>query len=207
MAHGTACSPESPGFRRGLFVWVARRPRSPGWKPGDTGCENHPAVDAARLRGITASHLSRMAHGTACDPESPGFRRGLFVWVACRPRSPGWKPGDTGCENHPAGDAARLRGITASHLSCMAHGTACSPESPGFRRGLFVWVACRPRSPGWRIQRSSTAAFGRRSVNVVPTPGVLSTATVPPCACTMCLTIASPRPVPPCWRLRALSTR
>ena len=37
--------------------------------------------------------------------------------------------------------------------------------------------------------------------------GVLSTATVPPWAWTMCLTIDRPRPVPPSLRLRPLSTR
>jgi hypothetical protein len=48
MGSGKACHPESPGFRRGLFVC----PRSPGWQPGDTGHENHPAIHAARLHAI-----------------------------------------------------------------------------------------------------------------------------------------------------------
>ena len=35
-------------------------------------------------------------------------------------------------------------------------------------------------------------------MNVEPRPSWLATRTSPPCARTMCLTIASPRPVPPC---------
>ena len=43
--------------------------------------------------------------------------------------------------------------------------------------------------------------------NVLPRPGALVTETSPPCSVTMCLTIESPRPVPPSSRERALSTR
>jgi hypothetical protein len=46
MVNGEASDPVSPGFRRGLFVTFARVTRSPGWKPGDSGCENHPAIHA-----------------------------------------------------------------------------------------------------------------------------------------------------------------
>jgi predicted kinase len=42
---------------------------------------------------------------------------------------------------------------------------------------------------------------------VVPCPSVLSIVSSPPCAMTRCLTIASPSPVPPSSRDRALSTR
>ena len=41
----------------------------------------------------------------------------------------------------------------------------------------------------------------------LPWPGVLSTVTRPPWAWAMCLTMASPRPVPPILRLRPASTR
>ena len=37
---------------------------------------------------------------------------------------------------------------------------------------------------------------GSRTRTVVPTPGTLSTAIVPPCACTMWSTMTRPRPVP-----------
>jgi len=43
MAPGKVCHPESPGCRRRLLV---PNPKSPGWKPGDSGNENHPAVHA-----------------------------------------------------------------------------------------------------------------------------------------------------------------
>ena len=45
---------------------------------------------------------------------------------------------------------------------------------------------------------------GNFSVNVDPSPGVLATSTVPPWAWAMCLTIDSPRPVPPMSREREL---
>lgn len=51
--------------------------------------------------------------------------------------------------------------------------------------------------------------FTFRSVkeNVLPAPGSLRTVIRSPCASTMCLTIANPRPVPPCSRERPLSVR
>ena len=48
---------------------------------------------------------------------------------------------------------------------------------------------------------------GRVKKNVAPLPGSLFTQTLPPWFCTMCLTMDKPRPVPPCSRERALSTR
>ena len=58
--------------------------------------------------------------------------------------------------------------------------------------------------------RSSLRQTGRTLTvkkNVVPQPTALSAQTFPPWLCTMCLTMASPRPVPPLSRERALSTR
>ena len=55
--------------------------------------------------------------------------------------------------------------------------------------------------------RPTFAAAGRRTWNVVPLPTWLSTVTVPFILSTTCFTIESPRPVPPTWRERALSTR
>ena len=45
------------------------------------------------------------------------------------------------------------------------------------------------------------------NVNVLPFPGALSTPMVPPCASTMCFTIARPSPVPPTSRDRSRSMR
>jgi MFS family permease len=71
-----------------------------------------------------------------------------------------------------------------------------------------LWLSIRAANPSpaaWLPDAHRTA--GIRTVKVLPTPGVLSTVMVPPWACTMCLTIERPRPVPPSLRLRALSTR
>jgi hypothetical protein len=48
---------------------------------------------------------------------------------------------------------------------------------------------------------------GSRNVKVLPTPSLLSTQMVPPCASTMAFTIDNPKPAPPCVRVRAVSTR
>jgi undecaprenyl-diphosphatase len=53
----------------------------------------------------------------------------------------------------------------------------------------------------------SASASGSRTVNVEPAPSALSTSTVPPWFSATCLTIESPRPVPPVCRDLALSTR
>jgi Phage integrase family len=50
-------------------------------------------------------------------------------------------------------------------------------------------------------------AHGRRTQNVLPYPGAVSKPIVSPCASTMLLQIASPSPLPPDARDRALSTR
>src|SRR5689334_9107380 len=54
---------------------------------------------------------------------------------------------------------------------------------------------------------ASRIQLGTENRTVVPTFSVLLMSSRPPCACTMCLTIARPRPVPPSSRERALSTR
>ena len=59
----------------------------------------------------------------------------------------------------------------------------------------------------FRIFLPSYWGWGSVKVKVEPWPYSLVTVTWPPCASTMCLTIERPRPVPPDWRERALSTR
>ena len=54
---------------------------------------------------------------------------------------------------------------------------------------------------------SSRFALGRVTANLVPDPTALVTRTWPRIPCTRCLTIASPKPVPPISRDLALSTR
>lgn len=48
---------------------------------------------------------------------------------------------------------------------------------------------------------------GKRTTNVAPVPGWLETSSVPPCASTMALEIASPKPARPCDVVRAASAR
>ena len=54
---------------------------------------------------------------------------------------------------------------------------------------------------------ASSVGGGKRQAMLVPSPSVLSARTRPPCASTMCRTIASPSPVPPAARERPGSTR
>lgn len=54
---------------------------------------------------------------------------------------------------------------------------------------------------------AASARSGSVTRNVVPAPGMLSSATLPPCAWTMAATIASPRPAPPWSRAREGSPR
>ena len=59
----------------------------------------------------------------------------------------------------------------------------------------LTWPASRPHP------------CGNEKKKRLPFPGSLSTQTLPPWLCTMCFTMDNPRPVPPCSRERALSTR
>jgi hypothetical protein len=100
----------------------------------------------------------------------------------------------------------QLKREAAETVGAMEQRTAGSDA--GF--GALRWNNQFPRRSNRRIppcQRHAGTAAGSSIVNVLPTPGVLSTETEPPWACTMCFTIESPRPVPPSLRLRALSTR
>jgi hypothetical protein len=85
MALGKACHPESPGSRRGLFVEATRVPKSPGWKPGDTGYEHHPAVHAGWPHAI--ARFKPTSHGTreGMPPGVPRLPPGAFCAVrACQ---------------------------------------------------------------------------------------------------------------------------
>ena len=83
------------------------------------------------------------------------------------------------------------------------------------RRGVFAAAFRRGAITGGRGRVSSVPMRACRKltpepsviVNAAPPPGRFSARTVPPCSSTRCLTIASPRPVPPGSRARDLSTR
>jgi hypothetical protein len=86
----------------GGFLCDGRAREAPGGNPGTPGTKTIPPSVPDDDTQSPGSNPHRMAPGTACNPESPGFRRGLFVEATRVPKSPGWKPGDSGCENHPA---------------------------------------------------------------------------------------------------------
>src|SRR6185503_20481537 len=72
--------------------------------------------------------------------------------------------------------------------------------------GLGQGVPC-PWPPAAIAGSDCTVALGKRNQKVDPWPSSLVTQASPPWFKTMCFTIASPRPVPPASRERALSTR
>jgi len=110
MARGKVRHPESPGSRRGLFVdgvmpglGLLVSPRSPGWQPGDTGHENHPAIHAGRrhahLRFEPAPHgtregappgVPRLPPGAFCGRRYAVFcgRRYARPGASCVPKKP-----------------------------------------------------------------------------------------------------------------------
>jgi len=59
----------------------------------------------------------------------------------------------------------------------------------------------------WFAIRHSAFPIGNTTRILVPLPSSLSASTRPPCNWAICFTIASPRPVPPSSRPRALSAR
>jgi len=101
----------SPPAPAGGFLWEGHAQEAPGGNPGTPVMKTIPPSMPHDGTQFPGSNPDRMACGKACDPESPGSRRGLFVGGS-RPRSPGWKPGDTGHENHPAIHAARRHAIS-----------------------------------------------------------------------------------------------
>ena len=144
--HSTARDSRSSRNRAANHVLTTREqrigpvtdPRSPGWKPGDTGYENHPAVHAGWRRALSRfkpiSHGTREGMHTRSPPASAG---GFLCERRAEPRSPGWKPGDTGYENHPAVHATRLNVIPGSNPNSMASGKACIPGVPRLPPGAF----------------------------------------------------------------------
>jgi len=209
MAPGMRCDPESPGSRRG-FLWKRRAfQKAPGGNPGTPGVKTTPPSMLDDRTQCPGSNPHRMAPGKACDPESPGSRRGLFVEDArskkprvetrghrvCKPprrpcrmtarnvpvqtraawhpgmhatrsppapaggflcrsrvsqKAPGGNPGTPGVKTTPPSMLDDGTQCPGSNPRSMAPGKACDPESPGFRRGLFVEATRVPRSPGWK---------------------------------------------------------
>src|SRR5262249_35568504 len=84
-----------------------------------------------------------------------------------------------------------------------------SPTPPSSRAGSAARTAAGGggAGPGAGAGGDGTGARGSRTRNVAPSPGAVSSSTVPPWAAVIAATIDSPRPVPPCARLRAASVR
>ena len=102
------------------------------------------------------------------------------------------------------GGAEALLRLAADYLSETDPIATFGKGRPDRVLASAIITACvKPR----RVQLTPGRYFGRKMENVLPWPGTLATAVRPPWSCTMCLTMASPRPVPPDARLRDLSTR
>jgi len=103
------------------------------------------------------------------------------------------------------------------HPKCVAGPTGWPlKQAPSADRAPVPRAAARPQRSGARarcgpgpVQGAGVrpAQAGRITVNRVPSPSALSTQSRPRCRFTICLTMASPRPVPPISRDLWLSTR
>lgn len=103
-----------------------------------------------------------------------------------------------------------LKLIDEPDRGVAALGEVCEPENglPLFKLGsTFSTAPSAAREPCSRHGLLEAVTVGNVMLNTEPSPGRLSTETVPPCASTICLTMASPRPAPPLERARDFSTR
>ena len=89
---------------------LASAQKAPGGNPGTPGVKTTPPSMPHDDTQLPGSNPHRMARGKACNPESPGFRRGLLVPFARVPKRPGWKPGSMIHANTRHRAAVRLAG-------------------------------------------------------------------------------------------------
>jgi membrane glycosyltransferase len=116
----------------------------------------------------------------------------------------------SGWAGTPALGRAAARRTAARHPILRSH-----RQSALRRLAAATWDLRDPRGgrqPASAGRRVGTAggrgcASGSQTLYVVPFPSSLSMTSWPRCRLTMCLTIASPRPVPPSLRERPVSTR
>ena len=120
------------------FAWRAaarlNQPGPPGLASAQKAPGGNPGTCCTRTRGLVPRFAWRAA-ARLSQPGPPG--------LAPAQKAPGGNPGTPGVKTIPPSmpdDGTQLPG---SNPHRMAPGTACHPESPGSRRGLFV---CR-----WRI--------------------------------------------------------
>ena len=79
--------------------------------------------------------------------------------------------------------------------------------APAAADALFAFALCILLHLRTRARNFRSRQIGISTIKVEPCPSLLSSLTVPDSRCAACLTIASPSPVPPLLRERALSTR
>ena len=115
------------------------------------------------------------------------------------------EPGHQMLDRRRAADEGRGRVVRLSRRHRVRRPTSrrrfpagAAPRLRGRDREVTLsrWRAARPASPRAGATHRHFAD-GTRTVNVEPTPGVLSTATVPPSSSTSRFTMCSPRPTPP----------
>jgi hypothetical protein len=123
-----------------------------------------------------------------------------------------------------AGPAGHARGARAGSFAkslpgglASLHGVSQTPGASrrsiaslrrGRKKGKRRARAVKNRAGGaLRLSVQLAPASGRCAVNVAPCPSTLSIVSRPPWRLRMCLTSASPSPVPPWARLSATSTR
>src|SRR4030095_12515339 len=108
-----------------------------------------------------------------------------------------------GAEERPP----RLKQFERQTLRSRAPLAQVSDSERCHRRSELTFLPCPPqgRPVGPLSCTSDAVTRGRTAENVLPCPGVLRTATRPPCASTISLVSASPTPVPWC-RFAALAS-
>ena len=146
------------------------------------------SVRAMRL--TTSLGLENFASDCDCSPDC-GNSSVRVSWPSSIKVTPARDPsaGSTG-------DPFAATVTVAPDASSKLRRVLVSASSGARRRTVTSW-----RSSGSPGVRSSESVFsrGRRTVNVAPRPlPRLSTATVPPCRSTNCLTTVRPSPSPPC---------
>lgn len=129
--------------------------------------------------GFPQASRSFSATCAAFPQPSSGFAASQRFFHGLTRQFPGNLPGS------PPGGTRRSPG---SPLSTLPGGPPAITRPPGYLMS-------------WRL------TFLSEKEKVLPTPNSLRTVIRSPCASMMCLTMASPSPVPPCSRERPLSVR
>jgi hypothetical protein len=140
----------SPPASAGGFLWVTRGPRSPGWKPGDTGSERQRTVHAAR-RHANVHHPANIQRGVSATPVSPllslhGLGRSAREVV----------------ERYEAVGAGRRFGLAAGRADKLPPERSHQPHSGGYGHGdrdQVLHGRHQPRAvPSWYVTKAPSQA-------------------------------------------------